>query len=66
MHSKNKYIQIHHHFIRDHVQRDDISLRFIQTKLQLADIFTKPFDKKQFIFICRELGMLDPSENDLN
>ena len=29
MHSKTKHIQIHHHFVRDHVQRDNISLRFI-------------------------------------
>ena len=33
MHSKTKYIQIHHHFIRDHVQKDDIALMFIQTDL---------------------------------
>ena len=44
---------------------DDISLRFIETKLQLVDIFIKPFDEKWFVFIRRELGMLDPFENDL-
>ena len=33
MHSKTKHIQICHHFIKDHVQKDDISLRFIQTNL---------------------------------
>ena len=65
MHSKTKHIQICHHFIRDHVQRDDIRLKFIQIDLQLVDIFTKPLDEKWFVFICRELGMLDPSENDL-
>ena len=46
MHSKTKHIQICHHFIRDHVQMGDISLRFIQTNLQLADIFTKPLNEK--------------------
>ena len=46
MHSETKNIQICHHFIRDHVQRDDISLRFIQIDLQLADIFTKPLNEK--------------------
>ena len=65
MHSKTKHIQIHHHFIRDHVQRDVISLRFIQTDLQLANTFTKPHDEKWFVFNCKELGMLDPSENNL-
>ena len=65
MHSKTKHIQICHHFIRDHVQRDDISLKFIQTDLQLTDIFTKPLDEKWFVFIRRELGMLDSFENNL-
>ena len=44
---------------------DDISLTFIQTKLQLVDIFTKAYDEKWFAFIRRELGMLDPFENNL-
>ena len=65
MHCKTKHIQIRLHFIRDHVQKDDITLKFIQTNLQLADIFTKPFNEKWFVFICRELGMLDPSKNNL-
>ena len=46
MQSKTKHIQIHHHFLRDYVQKDGISLRFIQTDLQLTDIFTKPLDEK--------------------
>ena len=65
MHSKTKHIQICHHFIRDHIQRDDISLKFIQTVLQFVDIFTKPFDGKQFVFVTRELSMFDPSKNNL-
>ena len=40
MHFKSKHIQIFHHFIQDHVQRDDTSLMFIQINLQLTDIFT--------------------------
>ena len=66
MHSKINHIQIYHHFIRDRVQKDAISLKFIQTNLQLVNIFTKPFDEKQFVFIHRELSMLDPFENDLH
>ena len=64
MHSKTRHIQIHYHFIWDHVQRDDISLKSIQTNLYLANIFTKPLDEKWFTFI-RELGILDPFENEL-
>ena len=62
-HSKSKHIEIRHHFIKDHVQKGDIALEFIQTKFQHADIFTKPPDKNRFNFIRKELGMLNPLEN---
>ena len=58
-HSRTKHIEIRHHFIRDHVQKGDIVLDFIDTKHQLADIFTKPLSKDQFSYIRRELGMID-------
>ena len=41
-HSRTKHIQIRHHFIRDHVQNGNCEVKFVETKLQLADIFTKP------------------------
>ena len=65
MHSRTKHIEIRHHFIRDHVQKGDISLEFVQTEFQLADIFTKPLDENRFNFIRRELGMLNPLENKI-
>ena len=63
MHSKSKHIEIRHHFMRDHVQKGDIALEFIQTKIQLTDIFTKPIAENRFIFIRREPGMLNPFES---
>ena len=63
MHSRSKHVEIRHHFIRDYVQKDDTALEFIQTKFQLADIFTKPLDENRFIFIRRELSMLNHVEN---
>jgi len=42
-HSKTKHLEIQHHFLRDHVQKGDCVLEFVDTKNQLADIFTKPF-----------------------
>ena len=61
-HSRTKHIDIRHHFIRDHAQRKDIKVVFIPTHQQLADIFTKPLAKEQFICIRRELGMVNPNE----
>jgi len=34
-------------------------VKFIETKLQLADIFTKPLPKERFFFLRNELGILD-------
>ena len=47
-HSRIKHIEIIHHFIRDHVQNEDIILEFIPTKNQLTDIFTKPLNVDRF------------------
>ena len=46
-HTRTKHIEIHHHFIRDHIARGDIDLSYVSTKDQLADIFTKPLLMKQ-------------------
>jgi hypothetical protein len=59
MHSRTKHIEIRHHFIRDHVQKGDCVLEFIDTSKQLADIFTKPLPTENFYFIRRELGITD-------
>ena len=46
-HSRSKHIDIRHHFLRDHVQKGDIVLEFIDTTHQLADIFTKPLNEER-------------------
>ena len=40
-HLCTKYIEIRHHFIRDHVLKGDISIEFVNSLNQLFDIFTK-------------------------
>ena len=57
LHSRTKHIDVRHHFLRDHVERQDVSLVFIDTKSQLADIFTKPLCEVDFCRIRNELGM---------
>jgi len=58
-HLRTKHIEIRHHFIRDHVNNGDCEMKFIETKLQFADIFTKPLPKDRFSFLRNELGILD-------
>ena len=61
-HSRTKHIEIRHHFIRDHVLKNDISIEFVDSLNQIADIFTKPLNEAQFVKIRRELGMLDDND----
>jgi hypothetical protein len=39
-----KHLEGRHHFLRDHVEKGDIEMRYIDTKRRLVDIFTKPLD----------------------
>jgi hypothetical protein len=53
-HSRTKHIAI-----RDHQQKGDIEIAYINTKEQLADIFTKPLDEQTFNKLRHELNILD-------
>jgi hypothetical protein len=59
--SRTKHIDIHHHFLIDHVAKVDISLEEVRTNGQLADIFTKPLDESHFCKLRNELNSLDLS-----
>ena len=59
LHSRTKHIEIRHHFLRDHVQKGDCILEFVDIKNQLTDIFTKLLPKEIFFAIRRELGLMD-------
>ena len=58
-HSRTKHIDIRHHFLRDHVAKNNISLEGVRTEDQLADIFTKPLDEATFCRLRNELNVLD-------
>ncbi|KAI3667612.1 hypothetical protein L6452_42678 [Arctium lappa] len=60
-HSKTKHIDVRYHFIKDHVEKGNIEMHFVQTDFQLADLFTKPLDEKRFQFLISKLGMLNMS-----
>jgi len=57
-HSRSKHIEIKHHFIRDHVNKKEIELIFVDTKNQLVDIFTKPLVEDCFNFIKEKLHII--------
>jgi hypothetical protein len=43
-HSRTKYIDIRHHFIRDLVESNIMYLEYMNIKYQLADLLTKLLD----------------------
>ncbi|KAK6150350.1 hypothetical protein DH2020_015282 [Rehmannia glutinosa] len=61
LHSRTKQIDVRYHFIRDHVEKKDITLEYISTYKQLADIFTKPLYESRFDELKNELGLIELS-----
>ena len=60
-HSRTKYIEIRHHFLRDNVANGNILLRKVRSKDQLVDIFTKPLIEITFNRLRGELNVVDAS-----
>ena len=56
-HSRTKHIEVKHHFVRDHVAKGDIVLNYVESKSNLADIFTKPLPELEFSALRRQIGM---------
>jgi hypothetical protein len=48
LHKRMRHLERRHHFLRDHVKKGDIEMRYTDTERQLADIFTKPLDFSHF------------------
>jgi hypothetical protein len=55
-----KHLKVRHHFLRDHVEKRDIEMRYIDTERQLTDIFTKPLDASRFAALREEIGVCHP------
>jgi hypothetical protein len=59
-HKMMRHVERRHHFLSDHVEKGDIEVRYIVTKRQLTDIFTKPLDSSQFTDLWGEIGVCHP------
>ena len=58
-HERSKHIDIHFHFIREHVKEKNVELTYAKTYDQVADIFTKPLVANHFYKLKNLLGMKD-------
>ena len=61
-HARTKHIDIRHHFLRDNISREVITLDFINSENQIADILTKPLNESTFTKLRRELGICSLTE----
>jgi histone deacetylase 1/2 len=58
-HARTKHIEIDFHFVRERVAQKLLDVRFISSKDQLADIFTKPLPLPQFTACRRNLNLYE-------
>ncbi|KAG5562829.1 hypothetical protein RHGRI_005526 [Rhododendron griersonianum] len=56
-HSRTKHIDIRHHFIRDLVEDGTVTLEYLDTTHQKADLFTKPLDFHRFDYLRKSVGV---------
>ncbi|GJW57541.1 copia protein [Tanacetum coccineum] len=62
-HSRTKHIEIRHHFLRDNVQKGNISIEKVSSKDNIADILTKPLKREPFNYL--RLGSMNDEQNRL-
>jgi len=58
-HACSKHIDIRHHFVCEHLASNEVILNHCASEENVADMFTKPLAKPQFIALCdRVLGVV--------
>ncbi|GJR66546.1 retrovirus-related pol polyprotein from transposon TNT 1-94 [Tanacetum coccineum] len=58
-HSRTKHIEIRHHFLRDNVQKGNISIEKVASEDKIADIFTKLLKCEVFNYLRLGIGMME-------
>ena len=61
-HARTKHIEVDFHFVRERVSQKQLQIRFISSKDQVADIFTKPLPLPLYDHCRRNLNLLSPVE----
>ncbi|CAB75469.1 copia-type reverse transcriptase-like protein [Arabidopsis thaliana] len=60
-HDRSKHIDTRYHYIRECVSKKDVQLEYVKTHDQVADIFTKPLKREDFIKMRSLLGVAKSS-----
>jgi hypothetical protein len=59
-HTRTKHVEVDYHFVRDRVTKQEIQVRFISSKDQLADVLTKPLPLVLFAYFRSKLQVESP------
>ena len=57
-HARTKHIEIDFHFVRERVAQKKLDIRFVHSKDQIADGFTKPFPARSFEDFKHNLNLM--------
>ena len=60
-HDRSKHIDTRYHYIRECVTKKEVQLEYVKTNDQLADIFTKPLKREDFVKLRTLLGVTKSS-----
>ena len=58
-HDRSKHIEMRYHYVQDMVQKNILSIHYVPTTEQTADIFTKPLSLRKFVYFRDNLGVVE-------
>jgi hypothetical protein len=59
-HARTEHIEVDYYFVHDRVAKKEIQIRFIPSKDQLANVFTKPLPHSAFASLRSKLHVVSP------
>ncbi|MCO5612053.1 hypothetical protein L7F22_066315 [Adiantum nelumboides] len=57
-HARTKHIEVHYHYVRGRLSVGEISLAYVPTQDNFADLFTKALSRKKLDAFRKALGLL--------
>ncbi|MCO5598981.1 hypothetical protein L7F22_053080 [Adiantum nelumboides] len=57
-HARTKHIEVHYHYVKERLLAREISLAYVPTQDNLADLFTKALSHEKFEAFHKALGFL--------
>ncbi|KAK2578209.1 hypothetical protein KPH14_012845 [Odynerus spinipes] len=57
--TKTRHVNMKFHFIRDEIEKGELSVRHIDTKHMIADFLTKAITREKLLWSLKEIGLVD-------